>query len=78
MGSWHKNGFCGTTHCRAGWVTHLAGEGGKVLDGAYGTASAAALIYIASDPKLERVPDFFCDNETALADMKRLAEMEEA
>lgn len=36
MHSWHgAGGFCGTTHCRAGWVCHLAGEGGRVLDGAY-------------------------------------------
>ena len=78
MGSWHKGGFCGTTHCRAGWVTHLAGEGGRVLDGAYGTAAAAALIYMASDPNLERIPDFYCDNETAMADIKVMAEREGA
>jgi hypothetical protein len=41
-----------------------------------GTPAAAALIYQVSDPTLERVPDFYCDNETALADMKRLAELE--
>ncbi len=71
MGDWHR---CETTHCRAGWVTHLAGEGGKVLEGCYGPASAAALIYMASDPTLEKIPDFYCDNKAALADMKRLAE----
>lgn len=25
-------GFCGTTHCRAGWTTHLAGEQGRALE----------------------------------------------
>ena len=78
MGVWHRNGFCGTTHCRAGWVTHLAGGAGRVLDGIMGTAAAAALIYAKSDPNMERVPDFYASNETALADMKRLADAEGA
>jgi len=78
MGSWHAEGFCGTTHCRAGWVVHLAGEGGRALEWAMGTPAAAALIYMASDPTLEKVPDFHCGNEEALADMKRLAEEEAA
>lgn len=43
-----------------------------------GTPAAAALIYMASDPKLEKVPDFHCGNEEALADMKRLADEEAA
>jgi len=75
MSSWHT---CGTTHCRAGWVVTLAGDGGKALEYAFGTSTAAALIYMASDPKLERIPDFYCDNATALADMKRLADAEVA
>ena len=74
MESWHHE--CGTAHCRAGWVVTLAGEGGKALEWAMGTPAAAAMIYMASDPKLGRVPDFYCDNETALADMQRLAEAE--
>jgi len=79
MRDWHENGdFCGTTHCRAGWVVYLAGEGGRALEWAMGTPAAAALIYMASDPKLERIPDFYCNNEAALADMKRLAEQEAA
>ena len=28
MSAWHT---CDTTHCRAGWVVHLAGEAGKAL-----------------------------------------------
>jgi len=78
MGSWHATDACGTTHCRAGWVIALAGDGGRALEWALGTPAAAAIIYIASDPKLERIPDFYCDNETALADMKRLSEAEAA
>ena len=75
MREWHT---CETTHCRAGWVTVLAGEGGKALEDTYGTAAAAALIYQASDPTLERIPDFYTTNDEAMADMKRLAEMEAA
>ena len=75
MGSWHA---CGTTHCRAGWVVHLAGVGGRALEYAFGTSAAAALIYMASDPKLERIPDFYCGNDEALEDMRRLAEAEAA
>ena len=75
MTSWHT---CDTTHCRAGWVVTLAGEGGRALEWAMGTPAAAAMIYMASDPTLERVPDFHCSNEMALADMKRLAEAEAA
>jgi uncharacterized protein YjbI with pentapeptide repeats len=70
MNQWHT---CDTTHCRAGWVVTLAGDGGRVLEGVYGTAAAAALIYQASDPTLECIPDFYCSNEDAMADMARLA-----
>lgn len=76
MTAWHKTDARGTTHCRAGWVVSLAGDGGRALEWAIGTPAAAAVIYVASDPKLERIPDFHCDNDSALADMKRLAEAE--
>ncbi|WP_369913934.1 pentapeptide repeat-containing protein [Xanthomonas sp. NCPPB 3005] len=75
MGSWHT---CNTTHCRAGWVVTLAGDGGRALEYAFGTSAAAALIYMSSDPKLERMPDFYCGNDDALEDMRRLAEAEAA
>ena len=75
MRSWHT---CDTAHCRAGWVIALAGAGGRALEWAMGTPSAAAIIYMASDPKLERIPDFYASNTDALDDMKRLAEMESA
>ncbi|AOJ10362.1 pentapeptide repeat-containing protein [Burkholderia mayonis] len=77
MGDWHSS--CGTSHCRAGWVVTLAGEGGKALERAMGTATAATLIYLASDPerwKIERLPNFYCGNDEALDDMKRMAEEE--
>jgi len=74
MGDWH----CGTAHCRAGWVVTLAGDEGKALEGRIGTPAAASLIYLASDPTIARFPKFYCDNETALADMKAMAEKEAA
>ena len=73
MGSWHQTGYCGTTHCRAGWVVVLAGPAGRAMEGLIGTPAAAALIYQASDPTLERIPNFYDSNDAALADMKRLA-----
>ena len=77
MSSWH----CGTTHCRAGWVITIAGEAGKALEDKIGTPAAAMAIYMASDMerwKTERLPNFYCDNEKALADMKRMAQEEAA
>jgi hypothetical protein len=41
-----------------------------------GTPTAAAVIYMRSDPKLPRIPDFYGTNEAALEDMKHLAEQE--
>ena len=76
MGRWHT--ACGTAHCRAGWAVVLAGEAGKALEAKIGTPAAATLIYLASDPELERFPSFYCGNEKALADMKARAEAEAA
>jgi hypothetical protein len=75
MRDWHA---CETTHCRAGWVTTLAGKVGAKLEVEIGTAAAAALIYLASDPALGPVPDFYCGNDAALADMKARADAEKA
>jgi uncharacterized protein YjbI with pentapeptide repeats len=69
MRDWHT---CDTTHCRAGWAVHLAGEGGAALEWAIGTPTAATLIYLASRPD-QRIPDFYCDNETAMADIRKCA-----
>ncbi len=73
MGSWHS---CDATHCRAGWVVTLAGDEGKALARKIGTNAAAALIYMASDPDLESVPNWYASNEAALADMQVLADRE--
>ena len=54
MSTWHT---CETTHCRAGWVITLAGDGGKALEWAMGTPAAAAIIYMAKTTRWrERVP----------------------
>ncbi len=73
MGQWHT---CETTHCRGGWVVHLAGAGGRAMEWCLGTPVAAALIYQASDPTLKSSPNFYASNEDAMADMKRLAGVE--
>ncbi len=76
MGNWHT---CQTTHCRAGWVVHLAGEAGYALERYHGTALAAQLIYRESTPDLPVSPPRFYDsNADALADMQRMAELEGA
>jgi len=77
MSDWHT---CETTHCRAGWVTHLAGPAGRALEDSIGTAPAARLIYLVSDPErfsgagAEPLPAFFFTSEpSALQDMARMA-----
>jgi hypothetical protein len=76
MGDWHT---CNTTHCRGGWVVHLAGEAGYALERFHNAALAAQLIYDASDPSRAFNPCRFYDSgDAALADMKALAEAEAA
>jgi hypothetical protein len=69
MSSWHT---CETTHCRAGWAIVLAGPVGAFMESLWGSAVAGALIYAASDPK-RKVPDFFTDDASAMADMRERA-----
>jgi hypothetical protein len=74
--AWHT---CAKTHCRGGWIVTLAGDAGKELERFYNTELAAMLIYDASDPAFKINPArFYDDNEAALADMKRLADLEAA
>jgi hypothetical protein len=69
MGNWHT---CKTTHCRAGWVVHLAGEEGKELESRLNTELAAMLIYRESGSPIN--PARFYDNdEDAMADIKARA-----
>jgi len=70
MSQWHT---CETTHCRAGWAIHLAGEAGRRLEDAVGACAAGALIYHASTG---RVPDFYAPDADALADICQLAEVQ--
>ena len=78
MDTWHT---CGTAHCRAGWVVHLAGEEGYALERFFDTPLAAMKIMDASSaaplPKVSPVR-FYETNEQALADIKRMAELEAA
>jgi len=74
MSSWHS---CETTHCRAGWVVHLAGEAGYALEKFHNTALAAQLIYRESGYKIN--PSRFFDSDSvAMDDMIRLAKEEAA
>ena len=72
MANWHT---CNTTHCRAGWVVHLAGELGYALERFHNTALAAQLIYKASGYEINP-GKFYESNEAALADIKALADSE--
>jgi Pentapeptide repeats (8 copies) len=71
MGSWHCDDTrCGTTHCRAGWAIHLAGEAGYELERKFGPGPAGALIYAKSRPG-KPVPNFYCNDEDAMEDLRR-------
>lgn len=67
MGSWHT---CETTHCRAGWAIHLAGEAGYALERQTNAEHAGRMIYLASTG---RVPHFYASNERALEDIRACA-----
>jgi len=69
MSTWHT---CETTHCRAGWAITLAGDSGRTLESIMGASAAGAIIYATCYPEL-KIPDFYTDNETALADIKARA-----
>jgi hypothetical protein len=87
MKHWHGPSarFCGTVHCRAGWVVHLTGEWGREAEASYFKPSVLAeAVYLASgyDGPLDfnpyglhgESPDKW--NATVLDDMRRLAEAE--
>lgn len=76
MDDWHS---CKTTHCRAGWVIELAGREGRALERFYrDTSFAAQQIYRTSSPLHVPSARFYDSEEDALADMKRLADLERA
>jgi len=70
MSTWH---ICDTTHCRAGWVVHLAGAEGYALEKFHNTELAAMLIYKASGYEINP-RQFYLSNKEAMEDIKRLAE----
>lgn len=70
MSNWHE---CETTHCRAGWIVTMAGEEGLALEEKLGMPMAALLIYLKSEPSLDRCPDFYASNEDAMKDIKKMA-----
>jgi hypothetical protein len=73
MDSWHT---CDTTHCRGGWVVHLAGAEGYALAKKTDTLFAALQIYNKSSEIKVSPTRFFETNEVAMADIKRCAEEE--
>ena len=79
MGSWHgpQDHWCGTTHCRAGWAVHIAGEKGKALQDRVGPQLAGTLIYQASRPG-KPAPWFFMSTEDAIADIRACAAEQQA
>ena len=75
MSDWHT---CDTTHCRAGWVTHLAGKEGKELEDEFTTSMAAIMIYNASSDIKVGLNQFYKKDKEAMEDIKRCAELEQA
>lgn len=74
MSTWHT---CDTTHCRAGWVVHLAGEAGYALEAHTSTEFAALQIYHKSCPDVPVSPvRFYEDNNLAMEDIAHCAELE--
>lgn len=81
MRTWHnkvfddERNFCGTSHCRAGWAAYLAwhGEDNHLAypDGVCGWHGpfAGLTAYALAYPDRE-LPDFFAENEEALADIE--------
>lgn len=73
MNDWH---VCETTHCRAGWVVHLAGKAGYELEKLTSTPFAAMAIYNKSSDIKVPLYMFYVDNDESLTDMKRCAKLE--
>ena len=71
MENWHT---CDNTHCRAGWIVHLAGDKGRELEQFFDTSLAAMLIYNESTGRSISPVRFFESNEVALKSMKEAAE----
>jgi hypothetical protein len=70
MSAWHTYQ---TTHCRAGFAIHFAGEAGYALERKFDPQTAGAMIYRASTG---RVPHFFATDKNALHDIRRSARIQ--
>ena len=73
MSDWHT---CDTTHCRAGWVVHLAGPEGYALEEQTDTCFAAMMIYKKSSDIKVPLTRFFDNKNLALEDIERCAKLE--
>ena len=71
MNDWHS---CETTHCWAGWITHLAGMPGKALEGQTSTEFAAMVIFHNSTGENINPGYFYLSNDEAMAKIKELAQ----
>ena len=69
MARWHT---CETSHCRAGWAIHLAGDAGYALEERLGPSAAGALIYAASGS--HPVPEWGATDDAALEDLRLRAQ----
>ncbi len=83
MSDWHKSieineagVYCGTTHCRAGWVVALAGKEGIELEQKTSTVFAAMMIYKESSNIRVSPTRFYENNEKAMEDMVLCAQKE--
>jgi hypothetical protein len=69
---------CGTTHCRAGWAVHLAGEAGYELEKSTDWCFAAMQIFKASSTIKVAPARFYESYEVAMVDIIRCANEEKA
>jgi len=71
MSAWHT---CETTHCRAGWFVHLAGEDGYKLEKETSTLFAAMQIHKVSTGKSISPCEFYVSNKESMELIKKAAE----
>lgn len=66
---------CGTTHCHAGFIVHLAGATGYALEEAVGGTDRAANLIIAKNYPwwFGPEPDYTASNESAMNEIKLIA-----
>lgn len=76
----HNDELCGTSHCRAGWVNFLAGPIVSLYEqhDSFEISDIAAMIYKKSGYEIDQNRFNHISRDDALADMKRLAELEAA